>query len=171
MPASSIQAHLAICKVLSDELKLHFPDAIVVPFGAAISGHGTLTSDCDICLLTEPSPQERAFASGANYQPRGLDQMLADVSELSLPPRSSPVREESFTSSSGTSSASASPITFRSEATANAASSSSFDTALLCIRQMPQCSKVVPIRHARCPIIRFMFDPPGVHCDISIDNL
>ena len=83
MPVSAIKAQLRICTTLTKKLRRKFPSGLVIPFGAAISGHGTLTSDCDICLLTRPSEQERALFTPPNYQPQDLKPLK---SLLSTPP-------------------------------------------------------------------------------------
>lgn len=173
MPMSAIKAHLDICKALSAELQVHFPDGIVVPFGAAISGHGTLTSDCDICLLTHPSREQRVLFSGSSYHPLGLasqqvDAALVDSPSLPTPLPSTPTREDSFTSSSEASSASASPTQM---AVVTRTSTHEFDVVASCVRSMGQCSKILAIPRARCPIVRFVFEPLGIHCDLSINNL
>lgn len=171
MPLSAVDAHLAICKALSQELEKHFPECMVVPFGAVISGHGTLTSDCDICLLTQPTQQERELFSGSSYYPPGLCLQLDNAMDYPclLPP--SPSGEDSLTSSSEASSDAASPPQFPGNSHFDQHSRSHFDIVASCVRQMSLCSKFLAIPHARCPIVRFTFDPPGIHCDLSINNL
>ena len=173
MPMSAVETHLTICKALSDELQVHFPSCMVVPFGAAISGHGTLTSDCDICLITQPTERERALFSGSGYHPPGLHghpQHDAVIDFSHLPP-SSPSREDSLASSSESSSATASPTQFPDKSHGDGGSRHDFDIVASCVRRMPQCSKILTIPYAQCPIVRFTFEPPGVHCDLSINNL
>lgn len=168
---SAAHAHLTICKALSEELKIHFPDCMVVPFGAVISGHGTLTSDCDICLLTHPSQQQRALFSGSSYYPPGLCLQVDNAmdSPCLLPPCRS--RENSLSGNSEASSDAASPTQFPGNSDIDRGSQHHFDIVVSCVRQMSQCSKVLAISHARCPIVRFTFHPPGIHCDLSINNL
>ena len=171
MPMSAIKAQFKICKVLSDELRVHFPECMVVPFGAAISGHGTLTSDCDICLLSQPSLEQRALFSPSSYHPAGLDQTPDEQEGSSLLPPSSPLRDDSLTSSSEASSASASPTQLPRKSATDRKSHTPFDVVASCVRKMSHFSKFYTIPQARCPIIRFTYDPFWVHCDLSVDNL
>ena len=47
---------------------------------------------------------------------------------------------------------------------------SEFDNVLSTLRNIPGCTKVFGIPNARCPIIKFLHQSTGVHCDISINN-
>ena len=218
MPVSAIKAHLNICATLTTELQGKFPNGLVVPFGAAISGHGTLTSDCDICLFTQLSEQERALFTPPNYQPRDLKptRSLTSLLPTPAPPHStmstftpltstlatsttdaataqlltfpaatglpltssvreslSPVGDELHSSSSeASSSPAASPqAPSRDKATSTTRSRGNFDMVTSSIRSMPECSRILAIPHARCPIVRFIYDPANIHCDLSIDNV
>lgn len=173
MPMSAVEAHLSICKQLQDRLQANFPDCMVVPFGAAISGHGTITSDCDICLLTEPTSQEQALFSGTSYHPILLDQQPSVQQELPQAVDSDPRMDDSFTSSSEASSTANSPSYFPHHTTSSSDRSNlqTFNAVTSCVRTIPHCSKVFAIPHARCPIVRFNFQPQGIHCDLSINNM
>ena len=216
MPVSAIRAHLNICSTLTTELQKKFPSGLVVPFGAAISGHGTLSSDCDICLFTELSEQERALFTPPSYQPRDLQPSIthplpttgttlpltstdsplnntpttsASIAAPLTPPAAaclpmtsrvrescSPIGDELQSSSSeaGSSPAASPQAAPRGDTSTSSTSTSSrgnFDMVVSSIREMPECSKILPIPHARCPIVRFVYDPASVHCDLSIDNV
>ena len=225
MPVSAIRTHLSICSTLTKELQSNFPSGLVVPFGAAISGHGTLTSDCDICLFTQLSEEERALFTPPNYQPRGLKSpdaltpppppslnatqaastltsnkttsppstsIAATTPPLTspaatTPPLTSPaattppltssgrvsctlIEDEVQSSSSGASSPADSPQAPKNKASSTR-SSGHFDVVASTIRAMAECSKILPIPHARCPIVRFVYEPANIHCDLSIDNV
>ena len=58
---------LALASRLQSRLRPLIPSCMVVPFGAPFSGHGTVSSDCDLCVLTAPSPLDAALFSGPTY--------------------------------------------------------------------------------------------------------
>jgi hypothetical protein len=216
MPVSAIRAHLKICATLTAELRSKFPSGLVVPFGAAISGHGTMTSDCDICLFTKLTEQERALFTPPNYQPQDLKpahsfltsppptppppKQKAAASPLTTasppltspmatgppltsptvtgPPLTSRIREScspagdevQSSSSEASGSPAASPLAPPSRKPTST-SKTDFDMVVSSIRSMAECSKILPIPHARCPIVRFVYEPANIHCDLSIDNV
>ena len=231
MPVSAIKAQLKICSILTKRLQSEFPSGLVVPFGAAISGHGTLTSDCDICLITRPSEQERALFTSPNYQPRDLKpsrsltssqftppppppsappiqavNALFNATDSTSPPLTSPppattppltssshhhhhnnnnvlpspIGDDKFPSSSsiriGSDGASvvATSQPQMSKEKSIAPFSNRFTTVVSALRGMAECSRVRPIRRARCPIVSFSYKygPSNfIRCDLSIDNL
>ena len=179
MPVSAIRAHLDICTTLTTELQSKFPSGLVIPFGAAISGHGTLTSDCDMCFMTRPLKQTRALFTPPNYQPHDLirEPTYSLTPSPSTPPPPPPPpclhlpRPHPLTQA-------ASPLT--SANTTNPPSNPPtafgirFNKVASAIHCIAVCSKVNPVRYARCPIVQFNYEYGSgnfIRCDLCIDNL
>lgn len=171
MPVSAIRAHLNVCTILTTELRGKFPTGLVVPFGAAISSHGTLTSDCDMCLITQPSKQERALFTPPNYQPLDLIQKpkhsLTPSPSTPPPPPPPP------------STRAASPLTTTNTTNPRSLTSTRafkirFEKVVSAVYHIAGCSNISPVRHARCPIIEFDYEYGSsnfIRCDLSVDNL
>ena len=48
--------------------------------------------------------------------------------------------------------------------------SEEYKIALSIIGNIPDCTKIIAVSTARCPIIRFSHEETGLHCDVSINN-
>ena len=121
----------------------------MLPFGSFVTGLSTHTSDLDLLLLTEVTQDdEKHFTPSAGYAPF-----------LTTPPLQATPSEHDDSSIMDTSSVSL-----------NSSRDSEFDHVLSVLRNIPGCTKVFGIPNARCPIIRFLHQPTGVHCDLSINN-
>ena len=57
---------------LQTRFRTLMPSCIVIPFGAPFSGHGTVSSDCDLCVLTKPDSLDVAMFAGPAYLPPDL---------------------------------------------------------------------------------------------------
>ena len=64
------------------------PSCIVIPFGAPFSGHGTVSSDCDLCVLPKPDSLDVAMFSGPAYLPPDLLASWEQLQATPLPPAS-----------------------------------------------------------------------------------
>lgn len=185
MPYDSIKAQLSLCHLLQLNLQSDFPNCMMIPFGAAVSGHGTLTSDCDICLMTNPSEQMRKTFSPSNYyaphvlamwqeivgKHRSGEVLSPSLLNMTAPPPSVTMEtndeddDSSNTSLTSTSSCSSPPpeqYTLKKPP--------EFEKVLSVVNKMPEATKILPLAHARCPIIRFQLKTSKLHCDLSINN-
>lgn len=133
---------------LQSKLRVHWPSCMVIPFGAPFSGHGTVSSDCDLCVLSEPEPLEVAVFSGPAYLPPHLH---THWQALQTPPPPPPAVSIPLQPQSGQ-------------------SQGMFEGLVALVRGDQDCSNVLPLSRARCPIIRFLYKPHQLHCDISFDN-
>ena len=185
MPDSTLRDHLRLCLRLQHILQSTFPSLMLVPFGAPVSGQATVTSDCDLCLITEPTSQDRRFLTGSEYYSEKHCTMLDDLAvELTTPtsdatpthPLGALARDEYHhddydMSESGSSTSSPSPgATPTSYSQRSRSCPREFDALLAAVKRNPDCCKVHPIPFARCPIVRFLWEPSGTHCDLSINN-
>ena len=153
-----------------------------MPFGAPISGHGTVTSDCDISLLTDPSEEDRRCFSGEGYYSEEHLAMWERVTRNESTPGKEDTSEinsqsdcgeqDLDVSSDSTISSSTSPTMPPSPHSKKAPHSCSpeFDVVLAIIHTIPACNKVLPIPFARCPIVRFYYERSQLHCDLSVNN-
>lgn len=185
IPASTVEAQFSLCHKLNSIFRETFPHCILVPFGAPISGHGTVTSDCDICLLTDPSEEDRRCFSGEGYYSKEQLAMWERVTRNDSTPgkedtceinsqtiQSECGKQELDVSSDSTTSSSASPTMPPSPYSNKTPRTCSpeFEVVLAIIHSIPACNKVLPIPFARCPIVRFYYEPFHLHCDLSINN-
>ena len=178
MPVSAVEAQISLCHMLHSVFREHFPHCLLVPFGAPISGHGTVTSDCDLCLLTEFSEEDRKCFSGEAYYSKEHLAMwervtrsdrVEDTSELASP---SPLPSDQDLDVSGSSTASSTSTSTSPSVPQHTkrGPSAEFDMVLSIVHGLPMCSRVVAIPFARCPIVRFYYEPSRLHCDLSINN-
>lgn len=178
MPVSAVEAQISLCHTLHSVFREQFPHCLLVPFGAPISGHGTVTSDCDLCLLTEPSEEDRKCFSGEAYYSKEHLAMWERVtrrdgkegsSELASP-SPLPSDQDLDVSACSTASSSSSSTSSSTPQHTKRGPSAEFDIVLSIVQSLPVCSKVIPIPFARCPIVRFYYEPSRLHCDLSINN-
>lgn len=186
--------HLALCEDVFSYLKLTFPSSIIVPFGSLITGLGTTTSDCDVCVLTSPSSLIRTMLSIENYFPEHLRQLAHSMSCFSstdeqsnasttpLPPYAPnlmdserdvttfvpPFSPSSLDSDHNTSCSSAASTPEPS--TEPTSEVTQFKKVETMIKSLPNVERVYAIRSARCPIIRFYHTPTKLHVDLSVNN-
>ncbi len=200
MPEGVVHAQLSLCHTLQSLFSAIFPRCLVVPFGAPLSGHAMLTSDCDLCLITEPSAKDQLFLTGEQYLPSQHLALLERVTTatpssligapiyLPAPPSSASLPHlesqdedlDSIDSSSTTSSCSsptrphpppiAPPTHHRGGHGRGTHCPPEFNQVLTMIQSLPGSARVVPIPSARCPIVKFFHLPTGTHCDLSINN-
>ena len=137
------EVQLSLAWTLQNKLRTLMPSCMVIPFGAPISGHGTVTSDCDLCVLSKPHPLDISLFSGPAY----------------LSPHLLAHWERVQTSS---------PDLHNPDTQHREGLGSDFDTVLAVIQGDRCCSRILPIRTARCPIIRFRCNQ--LHCDLSLGN-
>ena len=136
----------------------------MLPFGSFVTGLSTTTSDLDLILLTEVTEEdEKHFTPSAGYAPflttppllaassECDDSSIMDISSESVFSKGDTGLSESVFSKGDT-------------------GLSEFDNVLSTLRNIPGCTKVFGIPNARCPIIKFLHQSTGVHCDISINN-
>ena len=154
----------AQCEVCACLQKM-FPRSLVILFGSVVSGHAFVTSDCDICILTDPTPRDRDDFAPPHY----YNHQLLHIWKSSLD--SGPDHQEmGWVSSSGTC-LPASPQSLVTHFQQGAKSSSpQFDSILSLVQSDTHFTRVVPIPFARCPIVRFFYDPISLHTDVSINN-
>lgn len=145
---------LILCSRLQSRFQSAYPKCMVIPFGASVSGHGTLSSDCDLCVLTDPLPVERTMFSGPAYFSQQLHSMWKQLEDTcpktNLQPEASTVATHYHS-------------TF-------AQTDPSYDNLLALVEGDEECDQVLAIANARCPVIRFVYRPFNVHCDLSINN-
>jgi hypothetical protein len=136
------QQQLSIAWQLQAKLRFRIPSCLVVPFGAPFSGHGTVSSDCDLCLLTSPTSLDLSIFLGPAYLPAHLLSCWERLQATRpMPGHSS--REGQW----------AEP---------------GLQEVLVLLEVDPSCSGVWAVRSARVPIVRFVCE--GLHCDLSINN-
>ena len=149
--AGAVDAQLIFSRRLQGWLGSAYPGCLVVPFGAPVSGHSTLSSDCDLSLLTHPLPREKGMFSGPTYFSQRLHQVW---SQLEV---DGDGKEEVLAVSTQ----------FAGHFTQHGPS---YGPILALLKEREDCQKVLAIPHARCPIIRFIYSPLNLHCDLSINN-
>ncbi|KAL5478122.1 hypothetical protein EMCRGX_G025003 [Ephydatia muelleri] len=149
----------AQCEVCA-HLRRMFPRSLVILFGSVVSGHAFVTSDCDVCILTDPSPRDMEDFDPTRY----YNQQLLRIWHSTL--YSGPGLQEA-----GGTCLPAAPQQWVTHFQQGAKSSSPlFDVILSCLQSDTRFTRVVPIPFARCPIVRFFYDPSSLHTDVSIDN-
>ena len=146
-------SQLVLAQRLQRKLSSIYPTCMVVPFGGPISGHGTLSSDCDLCLLTCPHSTDKFVFSGHAYFSERLLTVWQD--QLQSVETSGDNGDEQMATD---------------HSTEQLQSLSDYDRVLSVVMGDNNCVKVVTIRHAKCPIIRFFYIPFQQHCDLSINN-
>ena len=150
----------AQCEVCA-HLRRMFPRSLVILFGSVVSGHAFVTSDCDVCILTDPSPRDMEDFDPTRY----YNQQLLRIWYSTL--YSGPDLQEA----GGTCLPAAPQQQWVTHFQQGAKSSSPlFDVILSCLQSDTRFTRVVPIPFARCPIVRFFYDPSSLHTDVSIDN-
>lgn len=160
MPDAAIEKQFSLCQLLQSALRRVFPHCMVVLFGAPISGFATLTSDCDICLLTDPTEDDKRLLTGREYY---SEKHLTMLGRVAIATPSPPTEYDPD--------ADGSPIAVNtSYGKRSPHCTVEYDIALKVIRKLPTCSRIRPIAFARCPIIRLFHSPTGIHCDLSINN-
>lgn len=140
------EQQLELAWQLQNMFRIYMPLCIVIPFGAPFSGHGTVSSDCDLCLLSNPNLLDISLFSGSNYLPSHLHDFWKHLQTTPVPLTEVGVAERGVVNELG------------------------FDDVMGIIKSDKYCSNVLAIRNARCPIIRFIYDPHQLHCDLSINN-
>ena len=179
MSPDAVKTQLAISHSLSRQLDPIIPGCVMASFGAPISGHGTVTSDCDLCLLTTPTEQDRQilqedvyFSSATLALWRSVVSEQRQGQKIALENKRavSPLSELDA-STSGESNTSLVSTGSTPPALPNQKTSVHFDLLLSFLRQNPtEYSKIYSIKNARCPIVQFLHLPSSLHCDISINN-
>ena len=126
------------------QAKLHrlLPSCVVVPFGAPFSGHGTVSSDCDLSLLSDPSPLDLSLFIGPAYLPSHLHSVWDRLQTTRPMPA---VEGES-----------------------QQAGEVGMKEILAVLLADPSYSAVWALPSARVPIIQFMSGQ--LHCDLSLNN-
>ena len=158
----------AQCKVCA-HLQRMFPRSLVTLFGSVVSGHAFLTSDCDVCILTDPTPRDvEDFDPTRYYNQQLLHIWLGTLcSGPGLQEALGPDLQETGGGTCGPALSQQWVTHFQQGAKM---SSPQFDVILSCIQSDMRLTRVVPIPFARCPIVRFFYDPSSLHTDVSIDN-
>ncbi|CAI7989026.1 Speckle targeted PIP5K1A-regulated poly(A) polymerase, partial [Geodia barretti] len=126
------------------QAKFHrlLPSCVVVPFGAPFSGHGTVSSDCDLSLLSDPSPLDLSLFIGPAYLPSHLHSVWDRLQTTRPMPA---VEGES-----------------------QQAGEVGMKEILAVLLADPSYSAVWALPSARVPIIQFMSGQ--LHCDLSLNN-
>ena len=134
-----------------------------------VSGHAFLTSDCDVCILTDPTPRDvEDFDPTRYYNQQLLHIWLGTLcSGPGLQEALGPDLQETGGGTCGPALSQQWVTHFQQGAKM---SSPQFDVILSCIQSDTRLTRVVPIPFARCPIVRFFYDPSSLHTDVSIDN-
>eukprot|EP00731_Ephydatia_muelleri_P023562 Em0015g1145a len=131
----------AQCEVCA-HLRRMFPRSLVILFGSVVSGHAFVTSDCDVCILTDPSPRDMEDFDPTRY----YNQQLLRIWHSTL--YSGPGLQEA-----GGTCLPAAPQQWVTHFQQGAKSSSPlFDVILSCLQSDTRFTRVVPIPFARCPI-------------------
>ena len=149
--ATAVDAQLIFSRRLQGWLCSVYPGCLVIPFGAPVSGHSTVSSDCDLSLLTHPLPREKEMFSGPTYFSQRLFQVWSQLEVASDCQEEVPAVPTQSVGHFPQHDPSYGPI-------------------LALVKECEDCQKVLAIPHARCPIIRFIYSPLNLHCDLSINN-
>ena len=175
MPEAMIETQLSFSQTLEKVFQKTFPSCMLVPFGATISGYGTVTSDCDLCLLSQPTEQDQRYLSGEAYYPNKhialMDKITTSSGGPSTVPRAvvpvtpNPDLAELESDTSEDSTPPRQPYSKR-----NRHGPKEYDKVLSIVRKLPGARKIIPVPFARCPIVMFHHKPTGLHCDLSINN-
>lgn len=174
LPQKAVKNHLVIAFQLLQQIRPFFPRCMIIPFGSAISGLGTVTSDCDLCFFTDP-PASLVLLSGSRYfSPPLWSLVVALEAQYGIsfcPPRSVSTSPPSSSQSSNKSrgrrgSSSPSP----SAQGVCTSKGSVFDQITSLIRKNKDMCKVYAVSRARCPIITFVHSNTSLCCDVSIDS-
>ena len=143
---------------------------MIIPFGSAISGLGTVTSDCDLSFFTDPPASLGVLLSGNRYFSHPLlsivKKLEAEYGITLCSPQSAsssqPTKDMVGILSSSSSSLSAKTLLNP--------KSSVFDQINTILTADSHLRKVYAISKARCPIIKFVHNPTNLSCDISVDS-
>ena len=133
---------------LQSMFRRYMPSCLVIPFGAPFSGHGMVSSDCDLCLLLRPHPLDVSIFSGPNYLPSHLHSFWESLK--ATPP--------------------ADLLPAGGVAVGGVVQELKYNDVMHIVMSSGMFSKVLPVRHARVPIIRFVYQSFQLHCDLSINN-
>ena len=162
------ELQLALAWRLQSRFRTRMPSCIVIPFGAPFSGHGTVSSDCDLCVLLKPHPLDIAKFSGPTYLPPDL---LASWEQLqATPPPAASSQGELCVHRHSTRSCMWYILLLTEWEQSHELQEPGFDGVLTMVREDQHCSHVLPLPHAHCPIIRFLYEPHQLHCDLSVNN-
>ena len=134
---------IAIFNHCSLPVQAVLPECLVIPFGATLSGHGTLTSDCDLVLLSRPRPLDCTLFLGPAYLPTHLHGFWEVTHPVAPPPH--------YQWSEGVEGGE--PV---------------LEKALAVLEADNSFSAIRALRSARVPVIKFTSDQ--VHCDLSFNN-
>lgn len=170
LPPESLQLRLDIIAMLEAKFQLVYPSCRVIPFGSMVTGLATPTSDLDLVLLTNFTAADENFFGSPNY----LQVQMGEVSTGGPAYPSSDSMADEMDTSSETSFSSSSSLTTPPPSVMMGRpgdhAPAEFQKVLSVISGIPDCVKVLGLPSARCPIIRFIHEPTGVHCDISVNN-
>ncbi len=138
-------------------LRSIYPRCMVVPFGSSITGLGVLSSDCDLAFFSNPPmslvnllTQEKYFSASS----------LATIIELERKHQVKYIPPDSSKDGKGL---------LGKPSHHNNPHILTFNTVTSVIRKHKKLSYVMPIPHARCPIIKFVHNKTGLHCDICVN--
>lgn len=178
MSLSDIETHLEVTFKFLQEFRAVSPQCVLIPFGSAISGMGTKHSDLDLCLIPTPPQTLVEALAGSNYFSHSVLSIVKNLEkkygitmfppslDVGVTPESDVgVVSEAMAGSSGSSSP-LPPHTIKCKP-----GEITFKSLSRMIRSMEDCSQVLAIAHARCPIIRFCHTPTQLECDICMDNM
>jgi hypothetical protein len=139
---TTAEDQLSLAWQLQAKFRRLLPSCVVVPFGAPFSGHGTVSSDCDLSLLSNPSPLELSLFIGPAYLPSHLHSAWDRLQTTRPMPA---VEGES-----------------------QQAGEVGMKEILAVLLADPSYSAVWAVPSARVPIIQFMSGQ--LHCDLSLNN-
>ena len=147
------------------EVRKSAPHCLIVPFGSVITGLATKHSDSDLCLVPRPPAALVRVLTGDSYFSPSLLTLIGRLEgeygvPLCPPPSPPSVEVDRFTVPTNLTALERTAL---------------FGPVLKelgrHLHKMEDCSQVMTIPHARCPIIRFMHNPSALHFDICIDNM
>ena len=159
----SINDVLAICFNLLPRMRPSFPRCMVVPFGSTITGLSMQSSDCDISFISNPPESLVTLLTDKRYFSADS---LATIERLEQDHdvKFRPPSQEYFPEHS----AADDDVVLEKH---KQSFGLIFDKVTFLLRRNKRyLSHVYPIRHARCPIIKFVHDETSLNCDISIEE-
>jgi hypothetical protein len=158
----SLSSHHQFLSFLQSSLQSFHGNCRVMPFGSMVTGLATPTSDLDVVVLTEWSPEDQ-FHFDENYY----------YFKTTTPSNDDPVPMDT---ESVTFTETQPPVTPTTDST-KVKICGSFDACdkdykliLDMIASLPDLGDVLALPNARCPIIHFTHKQIKITCDLSINS-
>ena len=186
LPAS-VDKYKQLLSFLQTNLQGLYPNCRVLPFGSIVTGVATPTSDLDAVVLTEWTKEDELFLSSNNHypahylketlSPHFYDDTQEDVSMDTTVGNSTASSSLLSTSISMTPPISTPPkfdipphVKVCGSRNDLREASEEYESVLNVIAHLSECTNILSLPNARCPIIHFIYQPYNISCDLSVNR-